>query len=288
MRSLAVVVILTCGVLVLLGIAAVVRWGGLGVQPSGNPGERDDCPSPGFVASRYLWYVTVAVVSGIGSGLLIAGAGGRLAMRLLAATAGDAAQGRETEAEEIVGRITTGGSIGFIIFTGLFFGLATGALYLVIMRWLPPGRLGGLAYGMLLLVVAAPRIDPLRADNPDFGIVGPGWVAGVVFSALVLVHGMLVAALAGRYSRTLPPPSLRRRTVIAYAPLLLLIPAAPVAVVLAVVEFLAVGLSRAKPAIKAIRSHATAVAGRIVLAVVTIVALPGFVSAVIDIATEHT
>lgn len=43
-------------------------------------------------------------------------------MRLLAATAGDAAQGRRTEAEEIVGRITTGGSIGFIVFTGLFFG----------------------------------------------------------------------------------------------------------------------------------------------------------------------
>jgi len=110
-----------------------------------------------------------------------------------AATAGDAAQGRETEAEEIVGRITTGGSIGFIIFTGLFFGLATGALYLVIMRWLPPGRLGGLAYGLLLLSVAAPRIDPLRGDKPDFGIVGPGWVAVLVFSALVLVHGMLVA-----------------------------------------------------------------------------------------------
>jgi hypothetical protein len=281
-------VMLTCGVLVLLGITAVVRWGGLGVQPAGGPGERDDSPSPGFVASRYLWYVTVAVVSGIGSGLLIAGAGGRLAMRLLAATAGDAAQGRETEAEEIVGRITTGGSIGFIVFTGLFFGLATGALYLVIRRWLPSGRLGGLAFGMLLLIIAAPRIDPLRADNPDFGIVGPGWVAVLVFTALVLVHGMLVAALAGRYSRTLPPPSLRRRTLIAYAPVLLLLPVVALAVILAAVGLLAVGISRAQPVIQAIRSHATAVAGRIVLAVGAIVALPGFVSAVIDIATEHT
>jgi hypothetical protein len=281
-------VMLTCGVLVLLGITAVVKWGGLGVQPAAGPGERDDSPSPGFVASRYLWYVTVAVVSGIGSGLLIAGAGGRLAMRLLAATAGDAAQGRETEAEEIVGRITTGGSIGFIVFTGLFFGLATGALYLVIRRWLPPGRLGGLAFGMLLLIIAAPRIDPLRADNPDFGIVGPGWVAVLVFTALVLVHGMLVAALAGRYSRTLPPPSLRRRTLIAYVPVLLLLPVVALAVILAAVGLLAVGISRAQPVIQAIRSHATAVAGRIVLAVGAIVALPGFVSAVIDIATEHT
>jgi len=141
---------------------------------------------------------------------------------------------------------------------------------------------------MLLLVVAAPRIDPLRADNPDFGIVGPGWVVVLVFSALVLVHGMLVAALAGRYSRTLPPPSLRRRTLIAYAPMVLLIPAVPVAVILVVVGLLAVGLSRAEPVIKAVRSHATAVAGRIVLGVVTIVALPGFVSAVIEIASDHS
>lgn len=282
------VVILTCGVLVLLGLAAVVRWGGVGVRPPGDGDEPDVSPSPGFVASRCLWYVAVAVVSGIGSGLLIAGAGGRLAMRLLAASAGDAAQGRETEAEEIVGRITTGGSIGFIIFTGLFFGLATGVLYLVVMRWLPPGRLGGLAYGLLLLILAAPRLDPLRADNPDFGIVGPGWLAVLVFSALVLAHGMLVAVLAGRYSRTLPLPSLRRRAVLAYAPVLLLILAAPVAVVLAVAGLLAVGLSRAASTMKAMRSHVMVVAGRVVLAVVTLVALPGFVSAVVDIATERT
>ena len=280
------VLMLACGVLVLLGIAGVVRWGGLGVQSSEDSGERKDPPSSGVVASRYLWYVPVAVVSGIGSGLLVAGAGGRLVMRLLAATAGDAAQGRETEAEEIVGRITTGGSIGLIVFTGLFFGLASGALYLVIRRWLPPGRLGGLAYGILLLIVAAPRIDPLRAENPDFGIVGPGWVAVLVFSALVLVHGMLVAALAGRYSQTLPPLSPRRQTLVAYVPLLLLIPAVPVVVILAVVGLLAVGLSRAGPVIRAIRSHTTAVAGRVVLAVVALVALPGFLSAVIDIATQ--
>lgn len=105
-------------------------------------------PSPGIVASRYLWYVTVAVVSGIGSGLLIAGAGGRLAMRLLAATAGDAAQaGRPRRKRSSVASP---------------------------LRWLLPGRLGGLAYGLVLLIVAAPRINPCGPTNPDFGIVGRG------------------------------------------------------------------------------------------------------------------
>ena len=60
-------------------------------------------------------YITLAVLAGVGSGVLIVGAGGRLAMRLLAATAGEGAQGRETEAEEIVGQITTGGTIEFVL-----------------------------------------------------------------------------------------------------------------------------------------------------------------------------
>src|SRR5688500_15983972 len=134
---LAMPVMLVCGVLVLIGVAAVVRWGGMSFQPVREEAD-EGSSSAGSVARRYLWSVTVAVVSGIGSGILIAGAGGRLAMRLLAATAGNEAQGRLTEADEIVGRITTGGSIGFIVFTALFFGAATGVLYLLIRRWLPP------------------------------------------------------------------------------------------------------------------------------------------------------
>jgi hypothetical protein len=279
-------VMLVCGLLVVIGVAAVVRWGGVDFQPPGDPPEGEEVLSPGTVASRYLWSVTVAVVSGVGSGVLIAGAGGRLAMRLLAATAGDDAQGRLTEAEEIVGRITTSGSIGFIVFTALFFGAATGALYVLIRRWLPSGRLGGLAYGLLLLIVAAPSIEPLRAENPDFGIVGPGWVAVLVFSAVVLVHGMLVSALAGRYSRALPLPSTGRRALAAYLPLLVMVPAAPVAVLIALVGVLVVGLSRVGPVLRAARSRATVLGGRVVIGVVALIGLPGFLSAIIDIVGE--
>ena len=42
--------------------------------------------------------------------------------------------------------------------------------------------------------------------------------------------------------------------------------------------------SRARPVVRAIRSRTTTVAGAVVLAVVTLLALPGFVSAMIDIA----
>ncbi len=139
---------------------------------------------------------------------------------------------------------------------------------------------------MLLLIVAAPRIDPLRADNPDFSILGPGWVAVLVFTALVLVHGMLVAALAGRYSHALPLPSVRRRVLVAYLPLLLLIPVAPLALILALAGLVVVGLSRARPIVRAVRSRRTTVAGRVVLSAVALAVLPGFLSAVIDIAAQ--
>lgn len=157
-----------CGLLVVGGIAATARWGGLSFQPL-------DPAAPVTAAQRYFWNLTVAVTAGVGAGLLVAGAGGRLVMRLLAVTAGDQAQGRLTEAEEVVGRISTDGTIGFVVFTALFFGLATGIVYVLVRRWLPAGRLGGLAYGALLLVLAGSRIEPLRADNPDFDIVGPSW-----------------------------------------------------------------------------------------------------------------
>ena len=245
-------------------------------------------PSAGLVARRYVWYLVVAVVAGLGSGVLLAGAGGRLAMRLLAATAGDAAQGRLTEADETVGNITVGGTVGFIIFTGLFFGGASGVLYLIMRRWLPQGRPGGVAFGGLLLMLLGTRLEPLRADNPDFEIVGPSWLAVAVFSALVIAHGMLVAALAGRYSRSLPLIARRGRAIAGHGPLLLLGPMAPVMVPVAGIGLVTVGLSRLRPVVEAVRSRRFVTVGRIVLVVTVIIALPSFLASIGDILGSST
>jgi hypothetical protein len=114
------VVVVTCVLLVLAGIVAVARWGDLPVQPPPT-GEADAAtrPPPGLVVRRYLWHVTVALTTGVGAGILAAGAGGRLVMRLLAVTAGPEAQGQVTEANEVVGRISVDGTIGFLLFAGL-------------------------------------------------------------------------------------------------------------------------------------------------------------------------
>ena len=175
----------------------------------------------------------------------------------------------------------------FIIFAALFFGLASGVLYMLIRRWLPDGRLGGLTYGMLLLVIAATRIEPLRADNPDFDIVGPGWVAASTFGALVLMHGMLVAGLAARYSRALPVVS-DRRSLLAYTPLLVLLPAFPVYGVFAIVGGLVVALRRRLTSVaEFVRSRKARVGGRVILAGVSLAALPGCILAMADVAARQ-
>jgi hypothetical protein len=279
-------VIVVCAVLVLAGLAAAVRWGGLRFEPPALQEAADPAepPSMGQVARRFLWYLDVAVASGVGAGVLAAGAGGRLVMRLLAVTAGPAAQGRITEAEEVVGRITVDGTIGFILFTGVFAGLSTGLLYLLVRRWLPDGRAGGLVYGALLLVLAGTRLDPLRPGNPDFDLVGPGWVAVAAFTALAVFHGVLVAALAGRISRGVPLLGSRPRAIVAYAPLLLLLLLLPPAtLLLAAVGLTAVLVSRIPAVVAAWRDPRMVLSGRIALVALAVVAFPGFASAVVDI-----
>src|SRR5215217_3061816 len=221
------------------------------------------------------------------AGNLAAGPGGRLVMRLLAVTAGADAQGRITEAEEIVGRITVDGTIGFVVFTGLFFGPVSAAAYLLLRRWLPAGRAGGLAFGALLLVVAGTRLEPLRRANPDFDLVGPGWVSVVAFTMLVLFHGMLVAALAGRLSRAVPLLAARPGAIAVHAPLLLLVLPGPlVTLVLVAVGVLVVLVSRIPSVVAAVHARPLVIVGRVALAMATLVAFPGFASALLDISSR--
>jgi hypothetical protein len=279
-------VIVGCIVLVVVGLLAIVRWGGLAVQPPAAPADDDtvpaDRPPVSLVVRRYLWYLTLAISAGVGAGILAAGAGGRLAMRLLAVTAGPTAQGRITEADQVVGRISAEGTLGFIVFTGLFFGAASGAAYLLLRRWLPGGRTGGVAFGALLLILAGTRLEPLRPGNPDFDLVGPGWVSVAAFAALVLFHGMLLAALAGRLSRAVPLLALTPRAIIAHVPLLLLA-LGSVALVAAIVGVAVVSASQV-PAVAGVwRDRRLVTAGRVILSLVALAALPSFARAITDI-----
>jgi len=140
-----------------------------------------------------------------------------------------------------------------------------------------------MAFGAFLLIVFATRFEPLRADNPDFGLVGPGWLALATFSALALFHALVLAAVAGRLSRSLPVLSSQPRTVAAYLPLLFLLLAGPFLLVFLAIASLATLALRVPTVGTWWRSAAAITAGRVVLAAVALLAFPGFARAVRDI-----
>lgn len=141
--------------------------------------------------------VGAAMTAAIISGLFVLGLVGRLVMRFLAATSSDA-QGRLTEADEIVGEITLGGTIGFIVFIGLFGGLITGIAYLVIRAWLPArAGIAGLVVGTIVTGTLGVA-DALSPDNRDFTILTPLWLAIFLVIATGFLFATTFTALAAR------------------------------------------------------------------------------------------
>ena len=289
-----VILMWALGLVLLGGVGLTAWWGGARYRPWVLDGEASatppDRPTPRAVALRYLRGVAVALVGGFWAGALVTGPAMRLVMRLLAVTSGDRAQGRLTEAREVVGAIDLGGTLGLYVFGGILPGLISGGLYVVCRRLLPAGRLGGIAFGVLHLVLAATRIDPLRPDNPDFDVLGPGWLSVLAFGVAAVVHGMAVVALANRYSALVPPDGDRRSRARAVLPLVLpalvLVPGAAALVPIAAGLVVAVALSRVPPLVRAARRGSAVVAGRLAVLAVTVALLPGTVTGLWDITTS--
>jgi len=205
-------------------------------------------------------------------------------MRVLAITAGPAAQGRITEAREVVGRIGLIGTIELMIFGGMFTGILAGVVYSILRPWLPPKRVGGAVLGLLLLVAAATRLDPLRPRNPDFHLLGHPLTAVVAFSALALFHGMVLTSVAAKLSSTVPLlPS--RKAIPAHVPVIVLLLPLLGGIgpllglpILAGIVVLSLTVPRRPKLMSALKSRRTRIAGRVALAAGGLAFLPGFVS----------
>lgn len=147
----------------------------------------------------------------------------------------------------------------------------------------PRGRLAGPTFGVVLLVAVSPFIDPLRPDNFDFDRLGPGWLSVLLFAALAVLQGALLAAVAGRLSRSLPLMS-RENLPATGPPLLPAVVLLPIGVVLAAGALVAGAFPRFLPWFLTVRaSRGGVIAGRLLLAVVVLVALPAFIAAVVSI-----
>jgi len=161
-----------------------------------------------LAAARIIRHIAVVGIAGIGTGLLVAGGGGRLVMRIAALTAPDRAIGRLTEAGFRVGDITLAGTFGFIFFIGLFVGGIGAVLFLISEPWLArAGRFRGPVFGLFLLLVGSSSSDALDPDNFDFELVGNQQFVVGMFVALFIAYGTLMAPLVTFLERRLPEVS---------------------------------------------------------------------------------
>ena len=201
MRADNVVLSVVCGAAVIAAAAIAWRGRNLPLVAARPPGPE----SSGEAAQDALRSLATVLAAGLVAGFLVVGLGGRLVMRILGATSGDQAQGRLTEADEIVGEITFGGSVGFVLFVGLLVPAFASVIYIVARRLLPgPVWLGGSIFGLLLLATFGVD-DPLASDNVDFLILSPLPLAVALVVVTAWLFGVTFAALAARLDRSMRP-----------------------------------------------------------------------------------
>jgi hypothetical protein len=140
-------------------------------------------------------------VAGLVVGLVVAGFGGRIAMRLAAILVPDAV-GAFTENGNRIGDVTLSGSLGLIL-TGLFLGPFAGVVWVVVSPWIPGA---GLARAILTvpIAVALGALVLIRADNRDFRILDHDPAVVAVLLGLIAVVGLSIALVDGWLDRRMP------------------------------------------------------------------------------------
>jgi hypothetical protein len=188
--------------------------------PEPLPAETGNWPRLAVSAGRVTGMVTAAIVAGV----LVLGWGGRLMMRLLAATSRDSVQGRITDAEAIVGEVTVDGTIGLAVFIGLFGGMVSLGLFVVLRRWLPQRSvLAGLLAAAIGAGGFARPSDLLNPDNRDFSMLSPSWLAVAMAITIIVLFGLTFAVLVDRWANTWHRPDRSWKGIAPLLPLIALI-----------------------------------------------------------------
>jgi hypothetical protein len=154
-------------------------------------------------------------IAGLIAGILVAGLGGRIVMRLAALIVPTSA-GRFTENGNQIGDITLSGSLGLILLGGLFFGTAGGTLWVVVSPWIPGTGLRRAILAMPVAVALA-GVSLIHAGNPDFRLLRYDSVVVVLLIALVALAGLTITLLDDWLDRRLPPPNASGRVETTYA-----------------------------------------------------------------------
>lgn len=142
-------------------------------------------------------------LAGLITGLAMGGGGARLAMRI-ASLLDPSARGRTTEAGFSVGEFTLGGTIGLIVFGGIFTGIGLAVIWVVVRSWLPNRAATRYLVAALIGVAMGGRFA-IDGRNIDFIILDPAWGQVGVFLVLSALTGAAVVAVDRWLERRLPP-----------------------------------------------------------------------------------
>lgn len=146
-------------------------------------------------------------ITGLLVGMIGAGVGGRIAMRL-AALLVPTATGGFTQNGNRIGDITLSGSLGLVL-TGAVIGLLAGPVWVVVSPWIPGTGLGR-ALMTIPIAVALGAIGLIEANNPDFSTLGNDPQVVAVLLVLVAVIGFLFALGDDWLDRRLPHTTIGR------------------------------------------------------------------------------
>jgi hypothetical protein len=138
------------------------------------------------------------------AGVLVLGIGGRLVM-YLSRLLHPGAVGSITEGGNRVGEFTLGGSVGLVLFGGLFGALLVGLVWVVLEPWLPKRP--------LVVGAAASMIGSfalIDSENIDFVILRDPYLDVVLLVGLVFALGAVLVRVDGWLNRRLPDPAASR------------------------------------------------------------------------------
>lgn len=138
-----------------------------------------------------------AAALGVGAfvGLIVAGGGSRVAMRLIALADDREDVGLSTEGGDLVGEVTLEGTL-FVLFAGLVLGIVGSFLCLGLRRWLPEQALFR-ALCFALIILGLGLTATINGNDGDFVFVNTAVSIGA-FACVLLVYGMLVPTLVDR------------------------------------------------------------------------------------------
>ena len=137
-------------------------------------------------------------------GLVVAGLGGRVVMRLAAILVPSAA-GAITENGNRIGELTLAGTAGLVLF-GLIIGILATPVWVAVSPWLPR-TVARRAAVMVPVALAIGARSLIEGGNPDFVTLRHDPLVVVSLLLLVAVFGAALALVDDVLDRRLPPPT---------------------------------------------------------------------------------